>query len=154
MRAFEDFTIGETIEHGACVVTAEEIVSFAREFDPQPFHLDQDSPEAALTGGLIASGWHVAGLFMRLMADSMLLDSTCMGSPGIDVLKWLKPVRPGDTITYVNEVVGKRPSRSMPQWGLVSFKTTGRNQDGEMVVDFTGHVFIERRDKSPPEDAG
>ena len=92
------------------------------EFDPQPFHLDQDSAEAALTGGLIASGWHVAGLFMRLMADSMLLDSTSMGSPGIDTLKWLKPVRPGDTIAARSTVTGARASQSRPGMGIVRFR--------------------------------
>ncbi len=145
MRAFEDFTIGETIEHGACVVTAEEIVSFAREFDPQPFHLDQDSPEAALTGGLIASGWHVAGLFMRLMADSMLLDSTCMGSPGIDVLKWLKPVRPGDTIAGRSTVTGARASQSRPGMGIVRFRHEATDASGETVMWMENAILFGRR---------
>ena len=145
MRAFEDFIIGETILHGSRLVTTEDIVAFAAEYDPQPFHLDPASPEAAFTGGLIASGWHVAAMFMRLMCDSLLLNSASMGSPGIDTLKWVKPVRPGARVTARSTVIEARPSQSRPDRGIVRFRHELRDGDGDTVMWFDNPIMFARR---------
>ena len=140
MRAFEDFTVGETIDHGRRTVTADEIVAFAREYDPQPFHLDAETP-----GGLIASGWHITGLFMRLMVDTMLRESTCMGSPGIDALKWAKPLRPGDTIAGRSTVLQSRPSKSRPEMGLVRFRHEVLGTDSGVIMWMESAIMFGRR---------
>jgi len=145
MRYFEDFAVGETIDHGSRDVTADDIVAFAAEYDPQPFHLDAGAPETKLTGGLIASGWHVAAIFMRLMCDSFLLDSACMGSPGIDTLKWLKPVRPGDRLSGRSTVTDVRASRSRPDRGVVRFRHELISRDGAVVMWMDNPVFFGRR---------
>ena len=134
MRAFEDFTVGLTIVHGSRTVTRSDIIAFAAEFDPQPFHLDEAAPETGLTGGLIASGWHIAAIFMRLLTDSLLLDSTCLGSPGVETLKWAKPLRPGDTLSGRSTVTAARPSQSRPDRGIVSFRHEALNQTGDVVM--------------------
>ena len=133
MRAFEDFTVGLTIVHGSRTVSRDDIIAFATEFDPQPFHLDEAAPETGLTGGLIASGWHIAAIFMRLLTDSLLLDSTCLGSPGVETLKWAKPLRPGDTLSGRSTVTAARPSQSRPDRGIVSFRHEALNQTGDVV---------------------
>jgi acyl dehydratase len=145
MRSLDDFTAGETIVHGDWPLTAEAIVAFAAEYDPQPFHLDAAAPQTALTGGLVASGWHVAAIFMRMMCDSFLLDSTCMGSPGVDRLQWLKPVRPGDTLVGRTIVVEVRPSRSRPDRGIVRFRHEMANQHGETVMTIDNPILFGRR---------
>jgi acyl dehydratase len=94
---FEDFEVGKVFDMGTRTVTEDEIVAFATQFDPQPFHVDSEAAAQSLYGGIIASGWHTCGLIMRLMVDGMLRDSSSMGSPGIDEIRWLKPVRGGDT---------------------------------------------------------
>jgi len=134
VRAFEDFTVGLTIVHGSRTVTRGDIIAFAAEFDPQPFHLDEAAPETGLTGGLIASGWHIAAIFMRLLTDSLLLDSTCLGSPGVETLKWAKPLRPGDTLSGRSTVTAARPSQSRPDRGIVSFRHEALNQTGDVVM--------------------
>ena len=145
MRTFEDFIVGETIEHGTLTVSAEDIVAFARLYDPQPFHLDTATPEAEETGGLIASGWHVSALFMRLMTHSMLLDSTSMGSPGIETLKWPKPVRPGDALSARSTVIGRRASQSRPTMGLVHFRHEASLAAGETVMAMENTIMFGRR---------
>jgi acyl dehydratase len=145
MRSFDDFAVGEIINHGSRVITAEDIVAFAAEFDPQPFHLDPGAPEAAFTGGLIASGWHLGVIFMRLMCDSMLIDSTSMGSPGIDTLKWLKPARPGDELTARSIVLSARPSNSRPDRGIVHFRHELANSAGDTVMRFDNPIMFGRR---------
>ena len=145
MHTFEDFIVGETIEHGTRTVSAEDIVAFARLYDPQPFHLDLAAPEAKETGGPIASGWHVAAIFMRLMTDSMLLDSTSMGSPGIETLKWVKPVRPGDKLSARSTVIGTRASQSRPAIGLVRFRHEAFRADGETVMTMDNTIMFGRR---------
>ena len=145
MRAFEDFIIGETILHGSRLVTAEEIVAFAVEYDPQPFHVDPAAPETAFVGGLIASGWHVAAMFMRLMCDSLLLNSASMGSPGIDTLKWVKPVRPGARVTARSTVIEARPSQSRFDRGIVRFRHELRDGDGDTVMWFDNPIMFARR---------
>lgn len=161
MDFFEDIAIGTRDEIGSYVFSAEEIKRFAAAFDPQPFHLDEAAAARSHFGGLIASGWHSQAVWMKLNVaywnrrrserDASGTSNPRIGpSPGFDELKWLKPVRAGDTISFVNVVTCKRPSRSMPSWGLVTFKATGRNQAGEEVISFTGHVFIERRSADAP----
>ena len=162
MDFFEDMIVGAREEIGAHTFTAEEIKRFARAFDPQPFHLDEATAEKSHFGKLCASGWHTQAVWMKLNVrhwqhkwserKAVGLPIAEIGpSPGFDELKWLKPVYVGDTISFVNEVIAKKPSRSMPGWGLVSFKMTGRNQAGVEAISFIGHVFVERRDKTTPE---
>ncbi|MEP0940333.1 MAG: MaoC family dehydratase [Rhizobiaceae bacterium] len=115
-------------------VTAEEIKEFAQEFDPQPFHLDENSEQAKQVGGLIASGWHTSGIQMRMICDGFLLDSTSQGSPGLEQVRWLNVVRPGDTLSGTAEVVGRRVSKSRPELGIVSFVYRMVNQRDEEVM--------------------
>jgi acyl dehydratase len=145
MRAFEDFAVGQAIAHPPWTVTADQIIAFAAEYDPQPFHIDPAAPETAITGGLIASGWHVAAIFMRTLCDAFLVDSTSMGSPGVDSLKWLKPVRPGDTLAARSTVVEAKPSRSRPDRGIVRFRHDMLNQAGELVMTLDNPVLFGRR---------
>ena len=145
MRTFEDFAVGQVLPHPSWRITAEDIIAFAREYDPQPFHTDPNSVEAAYLGGLIASGWHVAAIFMRTLCDAFLLDSTSMGSPGVDTLKWQKPVRPGDTLTARSTVLEVKPSRSRPDRGIVRFRHDMLNQKGETVMTLDNPVLFGRR---------
>jgi acyl dehydratase len=145
MRYFEDFVAGETIDHGTRTVSADDIVAFASEFDPQPFHVDAGAPETAFLGGLIASGWHVTAIFMRMMCDSFLVDSSSMGSPGIETLKWVKPVRPGTVLTGRSVVIDVRASRSRPDRGIVRFRHELADGDGTVVLWFENPVMFGRR---------
>lgn len=156
MQFFEDLTVGARDEIGAHTFTAEEIKRFARAFDPQPFHLDEATAEKTHFGRLCASGWHTQAVWMKLNVrywqhrrserEAAGLPVAEIGpSPGFDELKWLRPVYAGDTIAFVNEVTAKKASRSMPGWGLVTFKMTGRNQSGVEAVSFIGHVFVQSR---------
>jgi acyl dehydratase len=143
-RSFDDFAVGRVFELPPTPVTREEIIAFAREFDPQPFHLDETSPAAALTGGLIASGWHVCALFMRMLYDGLIAGSTCLGSPGIESLKWQRPVRPGDTLSGRTTVTGARASSTRPERGIVVFRHEVFNQNGESVMTMENPVFFGR----------
>ena len=116
---FEDFPPGDVRESPARTVTREEMVAFAREFDPQPFHTDEEAASTTIYGGLIASGWHTVAILMRLMWDAFLADAASLGSPGVDEVRWLKPVRPGDTLRARFTVVEAVPSRSKPDRGVV-----------------------------------
>ena len=145
MRYFEDFKVGEVIEGGTRMVTRDEIVAFAREFDPQPFHTDEAAARQTMYGGLIASGWHSGSLMMRLFYDSLFRDSASMGSPGIDELRWLKPVRPGDTLRLRTTVLEVIESRSKPDRGLVRTFCELLNQDGEVVMTLKPVNFVRRR---------
>jgi len=130
----EDLQVGQCFSSGRHTLDEAQIRRFAAEFDPQPFHLDEAAPETGLTGGLIASGWHIAAIFMRLLTDSLLLDSTCLGSPGVETLKWAKPLRPGDTLSGRSTVTAARPSQSRPDRGIVSFRHEALNQTGDVVM--------------------
>lgn len=143
--AFEDFVEGGTIALGEKRVTAEEIVEFASEFDYQPFHLDEEAGKASMLGGLSASGWHTCCMFMRMMCDGFLLDSTSQGSPGLDYVRWKKPVLAGDTLTGSSHVIAKRTSKSRPGLGFVTVKSEMVNQRGEVVLELenTG-MFLTR----------
>jgi acyl dehydratase len=132
--AFEDFQPGQVYELGETTVSAEEIVRFAREFDPQPFHLDEEAARASRFGGLIASGWHSTALLMRLCVDRLFVNSTAMGSPGVDELRWHAPVRPGMRLSGRIEVVEATPSRTRPERGTVRFRLELLEAGSETVL--------------------
>ena len=143
--AFEDFVEGGSIPLATKQVMAEEIVAFASEFDPQPMHLDEEAGKASILGGLSASGWHTCAMFMRMMCDGFLLNSTSQGSPGIECAKWKKPVLAGDTLTGTSTVLTKRLSRTKPGLGFITVRSTMTNQRGETVLELenTG-MFLTR----------
>ncbi len=145
MRAFEDFLIGEIMTFGPIAVTADDIKSFAVRFDPQPMHLDDDARQNAVVSGLFASGLHTVCLHMRLLADGVLRDSTSMGSPGIESIRYLAPVRAGDSLTLRVEVAGARPSRSRPEMGLVILRSQMINAQCVPVLDMTATLMFGRR---------
>ena len=162
MTFFEDIQVGERHKIGSHTFSAEEIKRFAGAYDPQPFHTDEASAAKSHFGKLCASGWHTLAVWMKLnVRESQRSDRNLQttgipvarkgASPGFDELQWLKPVYAGDTISFETEVTAKKASRSRPGWGLVTTKVLGRNQDGEDVISFLAHVFVERRDKAPPE---
>jgi acyl dehydratase len=134
---WEDFEKGSVAEYGPRLVTRDEIVAFAAEFDPQPFHLDEDAARASMFGGLVASGWHSCSLLMRIIADGFVVNSSSMGSPGVDEVKWLAPVRPGDRLNVRATVLETRASRSRPEMGLVNFLFEMFNQTGVPVMKLT-----------------
>jgi acyl dehydratase len=138
----DDFTPGRTFVSRPRPVTREEIIAFAAEFDPQPFHLDEEAARKSLLGGLAASGWHTASLMMRLIADTFILETAGMGAPGIDEMKWLKPLRPGDTVTLTGTVLEARRSTSKPDRGLARFRFVLENQHGEAVAEHTNLIMI------------
>lgn len=152
--AFEDFTPGTALELGEVAVTRDAIVAFAREWDPQPFHTDEAAAEAGPVGGLIASGWHTASLNMRLLVDGLLADSTSLGAPGIEELRWLAPVRPGDRLRSVLGVVEVKASRSRPAMGLVRCRLEVSNQDGVPVMTQAGWIMFGRRGARADDGAG
>jgi acyl dehydratase len=143
-RFFEDYKVGQTFRAGSVAVTAERIKSFAAEFDPQPFHLDEERARTSLFGGLVASGWHTAAMTMRLIVDSDLgpVGGT-IGAGG--ELRWPKPVRPGDVLHIEAEVLELRPSRSRPEVGVVKVRITTYNQAGEPVQVLTPTLLVPRR---------
>lgn len=143
--AFEDFEEGASIPLGSKNVTAAEIIDFASQFDAQPMHLDEAAGKASILGGLSASGWHTCCMFMRMMCDAFLLDSTSQGSPGIDYVRWKRPVLAGDILTGSSTVTAKRESASRPGLGFVTCRHELRNQRGEVVAELqnTG-MFLKR----------
>jgi len=142
---WEDFPAGSVREFGAKTVTREAVLAFAREFDPQPFHLDDDAAEASLFGRLSASGWHTCAMTMRMICDDHLLESSSLGSPGIDSLRWHKPVYPGDTLRVRLEVLEARAMSSRPEVGLVRSRWLVLNQHGEAVLSMEGWGMFRRR---------
>ncbi len=138
MLTFEDFTLGRIFELPPYTITAQEIIEFAQEFDPQPFHLDGNSEQAMQVGGLIASGWHTSSILMRMICEGYLLDSPSQGSPGLEEVRWLNVVRPADTLSATAEVTASRVSRSNPAIGIVSFVYKMQNQHGEDVMRTKG----------------
>jgi len=147
--AFEDLTPGATRILGPVTVSKEEIIAFAREYDAQPFHVDEAAAKESFIGSLIASGWHSCCINMRLLAEDMLLDSTSLGAPGIDEVKWLKPVRPGDTLRSRMTVLESRPSNSRPAIGFVRFRFELMNQADEIVLTQVNTIMFGRRDAEP-----
>ena len=143
---FEDIPIGESRDCGSYRITRDEIVAFGRQYDPQPFHIDEDAAARSPFGGLIASGWQTVAITMRLMVlDMFATGSGSLGSPGADEIRWLEPVRPGDTLAVRTEVVEKVPSRSKPERGLVKVRATASNQHGRDVMTMIGLGFFPRR---------
>ncbi len=142
---WEDFPVGRKMAFGAMPVTREAIVDFARQFDPQPFHLDEEAGTASLFGGLCASGWHTCAMAMRMMCDGYLSESASLGSPGIENLRWRKPVYPGDTLGLRLEVVQARPMASRPEVGLVRMRWEVLNQHREAVLEMEGWGMFGRR---------
>ncbi len=132
--SFEDMEVGKTFEIGEHTFTREEIIGFAEQFDPQPFHISDEGAAASPYGTLIASGWHTCSVMMGLLVRNAFAGSTSMGSPGIDDIRWLKPVRAGDTIRMLNTVLERRVSASKPDRGIVSTQWEGINQHGETVI--------------------
>ena len=144
---FEDFEPGRTIEVGSRTLGEDEIIDFARQFDPQPFHVDKEAARKSIYGGLIASGWHTCSLMMRMMVDGFLRNSSSQGSPGVDEIRWLKPVRAGDTIHVSTTTVEVRPSSSKPDRGIVKSQWQAKNQHGELVATVNGMGMFLRRPK-------
>jgi acyl dehydratase len=144
-RYFEDFAVGDVIDLGQRTLSKESIVAFAREFDPQPFHLDEEAARATIYGGLLASGWHTASLMMRLLYDGLIRHTVSLGSPGVDELRWLKPVRPGDTLSLRMTILECVPSRSKPDRGIVRSLMELRNQHGDVVVTMRGLSLLGRK---------
>ena len=145
VRYWEDFTPGEVIELGSRTITKEAILAFAREFDPQPFHTDEEAARHTLFGGLIASGWHTGSLSMRLFYDGVIKNVVSLGSPGFDELRWVKPVRPGDTLSARVTVLECVASRSKPDRGVIRALLETRNQDGDVVMSLKAINLFGRR---------
>jgi acyl dehydratase len=144
-RYWDDYEVGQRFDLGSTGFTADEIVAFARQFDPQSFHVDAAAAERSMFGGLIASGWHVTSKLMRLFVDNYVDQRTALGSPGLDEIRWLKPVRPGDTLTAWVECAGKVPSKSRPDMGVVHEHWRATNQKGELVLTVEGINMVRRR---------
>jgi acyl dehydratase len=141
---WEDLTAGETVDIGSHTITADEIVAFAKQFDPQPFHVDAEKAKESIYGGLIASGWHTCSIAMRLMCDSYVNQAASMGSPGLEEVRWLKPVRPGDTLRATRTIEESRPT-SKPDRGLVLTRWDMYNQKDEHVLMMRGYGLFGRR---------
>jgi acyl dehydratase len=141
---FEDFEPGQVYELGTRTVTEDEIVAFAREWDPQPFHVDSEAAKDSVFGGLIASGWQTGAIWMRMYVDSML-GSAARGSPGIEELRWLAPVRPGDTLSGRLTVLDVSPSATRPDRGTIRIRGEVVNQDGVTVMAMTSRGHFGRR---------
>ena len=144
-RYWEDYEVGQKFDLGSTSFAEQEIVAFARQFDPQAFHVDRAAAAQSMFGGIIASGWHVAAKMMRLFVDNYIDHRTALGSPGLDELRWLKPVRPGDTLTGQVVCAGKAPSKSRPTMGIVHEHWTVTNQKGEVVMTSMGVNMVRRR---------
>ncbi len=146
MIYFEDLEVGAETCFGSCAVTREEVIEFARRFDPQPFHLSDEAAAKTPFGRIAASGWHSCALTMGVIARYVVAqDQAGLGSPGIDELRWLKPVYPGDTLFVHGVILDTRASRSKPDIGSFRTATTVTNQDGEKVMTFTSIVLMRRR---------
>jgi len=148
MRYLDDFTPGETQSLGTRTITAEEIIDYARDYDPQPFHLDEEAAAKTPFGGLVASGWQVGAIAMRLLVDNLLSGAASLGSPGLDKVQWRKPVRPGDTLTMSGKVLQVIPSRSKPDRGVLMSRYEMHNQRGELVYVAEGAGMFGRRPRA------
>ena len=142
---WEDFRVGERVLMGSVKVTKEDIVRFAVEYDPQLFHIDEKAGESSIFGGLIASGWHTCSLVMKMMCDSYLLDSASMGSPGMEHIKWVKPVRPNDVLTAFRTTIETKSSQSKPDRGFVKTLFEVFNNNQELVMSMEGLGMFRRK---------
>jgi len=148
---WEDLAVGTSLDMGTVQPTREEIVAFATQFDPQPFHLDEEAARQSLFGGLCASGWHTCALTMRKMVDSFFNQAASLGSPGMETLKWLKPVFPDDTLSIRLLVLESRPMNSRPDVGLVRTLWEVKNQHAEKVLHMEGYGMFRRRHPATQE---
>jgi acyl dehydratase len=144
-RYLEDYLPGETYTYGTVTLTEESIVAFARQYDPQSFHLDAEAARNSIYGGLIASGWQTVAETMRILVDHVISPASSLGSPGCDELRWLKPVRPGDTLSVRFEILDNRRSRSKPDRGLVSNQIAVLNQRDEVVMTLKTVLLLKAR---------
>ena len=144
-RYLEDFAVGQTFRSGQLPIDAERIKTFAAEFDPQPFHLDEAAARDTVFHGLAASGWHTAAVTMRLLVESDLKPAGGIVGAGFDEFRWPRPVRPGDELRVESEVLEVRPSRSRPDQGVLKVRTTTLNQNGEPVQIAIGNLMVPRR---------
>ena len=144
-RYFEDFALGQTYGSGRIRIDGDRIKSFAAEFDPQPFHLDEETARDSIFRGLAASGWHTAALTMRLLVESELKPAGGIVGAGFDEFRWPNPVRPGDELRLESEIIEVRPSKSRPQQGLITVRTTTFNQDGKAVQVLVSNLVVPRR---------
>ena len=142
---WEDFAPGRVFEHGPRRLSREEMVAFAAAYDPQPMHLDEAAAAASMMGGLCASGWFACCILMRMAVDGFLHDSTSMGAPGVDEVKWLQPIRPDDAVTLRATVLDTRASRSRPEMGFVRIEYALFNAAGARVLNLTTSMMMERR---------
>ncbi len=147
-RFFEDYVEGSVYEFGSVKVEKKEIIEFARRYDPQPFHVDPDAARATKFGGIVASGWHTAGMAMRLLVENYLPRGSSLGSPGVDQLRWHKPVRPGDSLSVRVMIAETKPSESKPDRGLVRSFVEVMNQRSEVVTSWRGMMVLLRRNKT------
>jgi acyl dehydratase len=147
---WEDFPVGCERPYGPKLVMREEVLEFARQFDPQPFHLDEAAAEASLFGRLAASGWHTASMTMRMACDAYLLRTASLGSPGVEDLRWHKPVYPGDTLSGRMLITEARPMNSKPHLGLARSRWETVNQHGELVMTLSGWNMLRRRPGGAP----
>ena len=153
-RYLEDFAVAQTFGSGRLRMDAERIKTFAAEFDPQPFHLDEAGARGTIFRGLAASGWHTAALTMRLLVESELGPAGGIVGAGFDELRWPRPVRPGDELHVESEILEVRPSKSRPDQGMIKVRTTTFNQNNEPVQVSVGNLVVQRRpDQSPVENA-
>ncbi|MGX9391576.1 MaoC family dehydratase [Nitrobacteraceae bacterium UC4446_H13] len=143
---FEDFPPGHFGTFGPRHVTREEILAFAAEFDPQPMHLDEEAASKSMLRGLSGSGWHLGSLMMRMLFDGFIGRTASLGSPGVDELRWLSPLRPGDDLTLDVEIKDARVSRSRPNVGIVTFGMQVRNAAGQVLLEATSPIMVKRRD--------
>jgi acyl dehydratase len=142
----EDFPPGRLGTFGPRHVTREDILAFAAEFDPQPMHLDEEAAKRSLLNGLSGSGWHLCSLMMRMMCDGFLGCTASMGSPGVNEVRWLAPLRPGDDLLLDVEVTEARVSKSRPDTGIVTFKSVVRNARGEALCEMVSPIIVRRRE--------
>lgn len=147
---FEDLVVGEARTFGAYPVTRDEVIDFAGKYDPQPFHLDDEAAQHSIFGRLAASGWQTAAITMRLMVDHFIGQSASLGGAGVDNLRWIKPVYPGDTLSVRSTLLEKRRSRSRPDMGLMRTRQETLNQHGEVVMVYESMGLIGVRDPSAP----
>lgn len=149
---WEDLQPGSVRELGSVQPSADDIKDFAEQFDPQPFHIDETAGRRSIFGNLCASGWHTCALAMRLTVDNFLRESSSMGSPGLESLRWLKPVYPDDTLTLRHTIVESRPLRKRPDVGLVRARWEMFNQNAEKVLEMEGYGMFRRRQPATPEE--
>ena len=151
---FEDFPPGHFGTFGPRRVTREEIIAFAAEFDPQPMHLDEAAAQRSMLKGLSGSGWHLCSIIMRMMCDGFIGRTASLGSPGVNELRWLKPLRPDDDLTLDVDVAEARIPRSRPETGIVTFKSVVRNAAGQALCEMVSPIIVQRRASIAAEQAG